>query len=229
MQAHYNLQIKSMPPHKSTADCIRYWNPIFLLFGHFLSTTAWNVSTGYNQAFPNYTGYFIDATIFPTNTTHPIEIKQYADIALYYVLWNLFVANSTGSNVNMLQATGTFNALQTECVNYGCEDAGYFSPGVPSTVVFSSYKVTLDLIVYKELQNSGGFSAINNLYTNETISHLMYVADNLQAPDGGVYTNYNAYGENIVPFGVGSNFAENGETTALFALAYQLWNTGHLT
>jgi hypothetical protein len=95
--------------------------------------------------------------------------------------------------------------------------------------VFSSYKVALDLIVYKELQNSGAFSAINNLYTNETINHLMYVADNLQAPDGRVYTNYNAYGENIVPFGVGSTFAENEETTALFALVYQLRNTGHLT
>jgi len=95
--------------------------------------------------------------------------------------------------------------------------------------VYSSYKVALDLIAYKELENSGAFAAINNTSVNETISHLMYVADQLQAPDGGVYTSYNAYGDNIVPFGLGSNFAENGETTALFALAYHLWNTGRLT
>ncbi|MDA4129429.1 MAG: hypothetical protein OK457_01540 [Thaumarchaeota archaeon] len=208
----------------------KYWNPVFTLFGHYPSDSVWNVTTGYNRVFGNDSGYLIEATIFPTNQSHPMELKQYADVAVYYIIWNILVANTTGpSGPNLFNAVGAFNALQTECINYGCQDAGYFSPGVPSNVVYSSYKIALDLIAYKELQATSLFKDINNAYTNETINHLLYVAGQLQAPDGGVYTSYNAYGQNIVPFGLGSYSAENGETTALFELAFHLWSTGHLT
>jgi hypothetical protein len=96
-------------------------------------------------------------------------------------------------------------------------------------VVYSSYKVALDLIAYKELLVAGASNLINTDQVNETINNLLYVANQLQAPDGGVYTQYNAYGSNIVPFGPGSSSSENAETTALFTLAYYLWNSGSLT
>jgi hypothetical protein len=214
---------------QSYGGLFRYWNPVFTLFGHYPSAKHWNVTTGYNKNFTAGGGYSIEATIFPTNATHPIEIKQYADVGLYDALWNIVVANVTGSEGNLTNAAAIFNEIQTECTNYGCTDAGYFSAGVPSTVVYSSYKIALDLIVYKELLASGSFSSINTAQVNETINRLIYVANQLQAPDGGVYTQFNAYGELIVPFGLGSNSSENGETTSLFLLADHLWSTGHLT
>ena len=158
----------------------------------------WNVTTGYTENFPSNNGYSIEV-IFPTNASHPIEIKQYADIALYDALWNIATASVGG---NLMQTASIFNAIQTECADYGCADAGYFSPGVPSTVVYSLYKIALDLIVYKELLASGTFSSINSALVNETVNHLFYVANQLQSQMAECTFKYNAYGDNIVPFGL---------------------------
>jgi hypothetical protein len=208
---------------QSYGSLYSYWNEVFVLFGKYPSTNQWNVTGGVNENIATEGPYTVLATVFPVDDNFGADIGQYVDLALYEAIWNAEVANATGSGGSLSAALNIFNATQASCANYGCFD----SSNVGQAIAYQSYKLALDLIAYKVLLNEGAFryaSSQEMASINETIIKLVYAADQLQAPDGGVYTQYNVSNGIVSPVGAGVTVDENGETTSLFAIAYYLWN-----
>lgn len=200
-----------------------FWNEVFVLFGKYPSAKSWNVSAGVNQAFSELGPYHILSTVSPESNNTGVELQQYVDVAMYYAIWNAKVAGIARSGGNLTAANSIFSSTQESCTNYGCMD----SSNIGQTSAYQSFKVALDLIAYNVLLESGAFAsatASEMVQVNSTINRLVYVANELQAPNGGVYTQYNVDHGCIAPIGPGVQIAENGETTSLFAIAYYLWN-----
>jgi hypothetical protein len=198
----------------------RFWNGVFVVFGDYPSAESWNITGGVNQALPSDDSYKVFSTVFPVDTNSPVELRQYADIALYYAIWN---AEAAGGGGSLATADKVFLSSQSFCSNYGCKDAS----NVGQATAYQSFKLALDLIAYKILLETGAFNSVSSLtmtQVNATIDHMIAIANQLQASNGGVYTQYNVEDGIIVPVGSGIALAENGETTSLFAIASYLWN-----
>jgi hypothetical protein len=200
------------------------WNEVFVLFGQFPSKTTWNVTGGVNQNYGTDNGYQMLSTVFPKDNDTTVELGEYADIALYYAIWNAKVAGLGGSGGTLIEANQTFAGIQSDCTDYGCTD----DANVGQASAFQSYKVALDLISYRLLFDAGAFndaSSSEMVQIDQIINRLAYVANQLQAPDGGVYTQYNIVSGRVVPVGPGVTSAENGETTSLFVILSNIWTT----
>jgi hypothetical protein len=80
---------------------------------------------------------------------------------------------------------------------------------------YDSYKLALDLIVFKALMGDRHTEA-SVVSDNSTLNQVQGMMSKLQDGDGGVLTNYKFVGGRLV---IPPNTYENGETTSQFVLA----------
>jgi hypothetical protein len=180
-----------------------YWNPIFVVVGDFPAT--WTVESGSDQNLSvinsqNGTSITIKTTIFTPNPN--FDFYNYTDQELYFSLWNLHVGNYSG-------AESTFQTANKFWDGFGFKDQAY-----PSDGSYTSYKLALDLIVWKALASNPNTSTFANGYL-PLIKNVTSIMSQLQSSNGGVWTNYKEEGGQIIT-GIS---LWNVETTSLFVLA----------
>jgi len=181
----------------------KYWNPVFYILQN---RSFWMDENGVNNLLstvqdPNGTSYFVNTTVFSPDPN--FNFSSYADLELYYCIWNLHVGNYSA-------AESTFHLANSYWDGYGFND-GAFSKGE-----YTSYKLAVDLIAWKMLESNQSTRTFADEYLNQ-IHDVTSIMSKLQSSNGGVWTNYFMQPDGSISFGPG--ITQNGETTSLFAIA----------
>lgn len=181
---------------QSYGGLYRYWNAVFVLFGDY--PTPWNFSSGTDITIGTSGRYTINSTIFnvmmgPANSSH------YADLEMYYAMYNMQVKNYTAAEGAFVNANSLWNG-------FGFADNAH-------STSYDSYKLALDLIVWEMMENTAQTEQFAAQYT-PVLDHVALTFSALQGSDGGVYTNYVVANGSVQHTG-----QENGETTSLSVLA----------
>jgi hypothetical protein len=179
----------------------KFWNAAFVLLGDY--PTRWNFTSGHDIPIENTTdGYQIRATTF-SNFMGEGDYTKYADLELYFALYNLHSGNFS-------QAEKAFEIGNSYWDGNGFTDAAFNK----SSRSYASYKLAIDVIVWKALLNNSSTREFALEYS-PVIQQAASVMSLLQSSSGGVWTDYKVSGGEVL---VGSS-QENGETTSLFILA----------
>jgi hypothetical protein len=173
------------------------WNAIFVLFGDY--QLPWNFSSGNKIIVEQKGQYTINTTVF-NNIMGPYNTAKYTDLELYYAIYNLKTGNYSGAEDAFIAANRLWNG-------FGFADAAV------TNNAYSSYKLALDIMVWKILENSSQTEQFAIQYTPE-LNQVQREFSSFQQGDGGVITDYKITNGAIMPTG-----QENGETTSLFVLA----------
>jgi hypothetical protein len=181
----------------------KYWNPAFIITGDYPS--VWTIENGTDQQIGSIVSggknYSIKATVFSDNPN--FDYYNYADQDFYYTLWNLHTGNYSGAENAFTTANRFWNG-------YGFHDNASLNSE------YDSYKLALDLIVWKSLEQNPSTTTFASSYITE-MKNVTSIMSLLQASDGGVWTNYVVNNGQIL-FGKSISH-ENGETTSLFVIA----------
>lgn len=195
----------------NTSTCtFGYWNGIDVVTGAYFpipcGRSSWNLLSG-NQSsvsslgLANSSGYVLLATTW----TSPIgnDYTSYSDLSLCYSLNQLHFGDYAS-------AVNAFEKANSYWNGQGFADKAYSHSGE-----YDSYKLALDLIVFKALMNDSRTEASVVSY-NSTLNQVQGMMSELQGSDGGVMTDYQLVnGQLVIP----PDTFENGETTSLFVLA----------
>ncbi len=181
---------------QSYGGVYHYWNGVFVLFGDY--KCPWNFSSGNNVRIGTNGQYTINTTIF-NNSIGRINTTNYVDLELYYAAYNIEIKNYSAAENAFITANRLWNG-------FGFADAAY-------NASYTSYKLALDIIVWKMLQNASQTQQFANEYS-PTLNQVLKIFSILQRFDGGVYTNYVISNGLVQPTG-----QENGETTSLFVIS----------
>ena len=146
------------------------------------------------------------ATVFSPNPN--FDYYNYSDQEFYYSLWSLHAGNYAS-------AENAFRAANNYWNDYGFADQAFS----PSNGIYASYKLALDLIVWKSLESNLNTANFATRYVPE-MKNVTSIMSVLQGADGGVLTNY-AVSRGVVVANASISL-ENGETTSLFTLASNL-------
>lgn len=204
----------------SSISSYGYWNGAFVILGLYPNASlSWNMYSGMDQSYgPSKNGAAPPAPLSWANSSkgYNIEVtfwggpmgngyKNYADLELYYSLYLLHAGDYFG-------AVNAFKIANSYWDGHGFADNDYKS----SPNGYASYKLAVDLIVFKALMNNASTVSSVSSY-NSTITQVESMMSKLQGSDGGVISNYEMVnGElNITQSGT----YENGESTSLFVLA----------
>lgn len=189
-----------------------YWNGTDVVLDKYMpipcGATNWNLISGNDAIFanssmiPGSAGYSINVTFWNGNVGS--GYVRYTDLDLYYSLNELHYGNYS-------QALAAFENANKYWNGKGFADAPY-----NSSYGYASYKLALDLIVFKALSaNNNTIRQVSNFTTRMTV--IKSYMSTLQMANGGVVTNYEIGGNKVTAF---PGALENGETTSLFVLAY---------
>jgi len=185
-----------------------YWNPVFVTMGDYPESWVW--SNGIDQQISSFVSngknYTIMATVFSANPN--FEYYNYADQEFYCSLWSLHTGNYTA-------AENAFEIANRFWNGYGFADKAFS----PSNGFYTSYKLALDLIVWKSLESNANTANFANGYLSE-MNNVTSIMSSLQGANGGIWTNYMI--NNGVVVANTSISLENGESTSLFELANNL-------
>ncbi|MHB2035857.1 MAG: hypothetical protein ACYCPW_03830 [Nitrososphaerales archaeon] len=185
-----------------------YWNPIFVTVGDYSESWVW--SNGVDQQISSTVSdgknYTIMATVFSPNPN--FDYYNYSDQEFYYALWSLHAGNYTSAET-------AFEAANHFWKGYGFADQAFSA----SNGIYTSYKLALDLIVWKSLESNLNTANFATSYVPE-MKNVTSIMSGLQGADGGVLTNY-AVSRGVVVANASISL-ENGETTSLFTLANNL-------
>jgi hypothetical protein len=187
---------------KSYFGLYAYWNAIFVILNHFPSN--WNFSFPKNYSLGTSGNFSISVTRFTQNGTHN-DYVNYTDLLLYYSLDMLHAGQYNIAVDSFANANKYWNG-------YGFLDEPY---NLSSVKEYTSYKLAVDLIVYKALMANSNTESQTVIY-NSTLAQVQNIMSKLQGSDGGVITNYQIVNGVIQ---IPRNTFENGETTSLFVLA----------
>jgi hypothetical protein len=181
----------------------KYWNPVFVVTGDY--PNVWIVENGSDRQIGSLDSgsenYSVKATVFLPNPSY--DYYNYSDQDFYYSLWYLHSGNYSGAENAFAKANSFWNG-------YGFKDSAF------SSGEYDSYKLALDLIVWKLLEANHQTSNFANGYILE-MKNVTSIMSQLQGSDGGVWTNYMVSNGQIVFGNIVS--LENGETTSLFVIA----------
>ena len=181
-----------------------YWNAVFTLLGDNPSN-GWNWNQSRDFSFPKTVdNYTISYTDFNQSGVSLGQYEQYADRALYYSYYCL----NTGSYGSAIAAFENANSYFN---GYGFADKAYNSSNQ-----YDSYKLAVDLMVYKALMANQNTEFMISSYSS-TISQVQNIMSELQGSDGGVLANYEITSSGLLTH-TQTNY-ENGEATSLFVLA----------
>ena len=129
----------------------------------------------------------------------PENTKSYTDLELYYAAYNMEIKNYSEAENAFITANRLWNG-------FGFVDAAY-------NTSYTSYKLALDIIVWKMLENSSQTQQFATQYS-PALNQVLKIFSALLGSDGGVYTNYVISNGSVQSIG-----QENGETTSLFVLS----------
>ena len=178
-----------------------HWNAVFVLLNQFPS--AWNFSFPQDYFLGNNSGYSVWVTRF-TQQGSAQDYTAYSDLELYYSFFLLHTGEYSG-------AINAFSTANSHWDGRGFADKAYNY----SSNGYDSYKLAVDLIVFKALMTNPNTEGAIVSY-NSTLTQVQSVMSNLQGGDGGVISNYDFLNGAIK---IAANTYENGETTSLFILA----------
>jgi hypothetical protein len=187
-----------------------YWNAPDIMVGMFMPPSCkWYLNSGEDTsqtqagALRNSSGYNILETEW--EGAMGSGYVDYADLLLYYSLNELHYGDYNA-------AVSAFHSANSFWDGKGFADIAYKS----SPNGYTSYKLAIDLIVFKALMNNSRTEGSAVAYKS-TLSQVQAMMSKLQGKDGGVITNYEVgqNGQIEIP----PNTYENGETTSLFLLA----------
>jgi hypothetical protein len=173
-----------------------HWNGVFVLFGDY--KTPWNFSSGSDITIGTNGKYTIKSTIF-NYPMGPENTAKYADLELYYAAYNIEIKNYSGAENAFVTANRLWDG-------FGFVDAAY-------NTSYTSYKLGLDIMVWKMLKNASQTQQFAIQYS-PALNQVLRIFSALQGSDGGVCTNYVVSNGSVMPAG-----QENGETTSLFVLS----------
>ena len=173
-----------------------HWNGVFVLFGDY--PVPWNFSSGNNIKIETNGKYTIYSTIFNV-TQSPASTSHYVDLELYYAMYNLQMKNYSAAEEAFTNANRLWNG-------FGFADRA-------CNTTYASYKLALDLIVWKMMENITQTKQFATQYT-PVLNQVASIYSALQESDGGVCTDYIVTNGLVQLAGL-----ENGETTSLFVLA----------
>ena len=188
------------------------WNGVDVAIGLYLPIPCqganWNMysgqdlSLGWNYSkLPSGRGFLVEETEW--NGPVGSGYARYADLELYYSMNQLHFGDYG-------DALGAFAHANSMWNGYGFADQAY-----NASIGYTSFKLALDLIAFKELMNNSHTEGSVVAYAS-TINQVEGIMSRLQGADGGVATNY------LITNGAvqtPQNTYENGETTSLFVLS----------
>ena len=181
------------------------WNGVDVVLGVYMPIpcqgSEWNMYSGRDSAIGTSDGFTVQETTWsgPMGSGY----SQYADLDLYYSINQLHYGDYT-------EAVNAF-----ERANSMWDGQGFADQAFQARYGYSSYKLALDLIAFKELMNNS-YTEGSVVSYSSVISQVQDVMSKLQGSDGGVVTNYMFVNGELKSL---SNTYENGETTSLLVLA----------
>jgi hypothetical protein len=196
--------------HDPSTCTFGYWNGIDVVLGAYFPIpcggSSWNLLSGKNTSVPNSTlanstGYTLLATLW--TGLMGSDYVSYADLDLCYSLNELHYGDYTNAVTAFEKANSYWNGQ-------GFADEAYHNSSG-----YDSYKLALDLIVFKALMNDSHTEASIASY-DSILGQVQSVMSKLQGRDGGVITNYLISNSKVT---IPPSTFENGETTSLFVLA----------
>ena len=190
----------------------KYWNSVFVLLQPY-QNSSWGFLSGYNKSqIIAHNGPYTIQTIIFNYTMGASGYAQYTDLELYYTVYNLQRNNYSAAENAFITANRFWDGS-------GFTDNAYATnPNSSSYHQYASYKLALDLIVWKMLNDTSETHNFAQDYS-PVIIQITSIFPKLQAPNGGVYTSY------VLNNTISTSYENeinntNGETTSLFVLAY---------
>lgn len=188
------------------------WNGVDVVLGAYIpipcDSSVWNTYSGQDiplglnyPKLANDTGFIVNETIW--SGAMGDVYTQYADLELCYSMNQLHY----GDYVDAVKAFEHANSMWN---GYGLADKAF-----QGSSEYTSFKLALDLVAFKELMNNPHTEGSVESYST-TINQVEGMMSELQGKDGGVISNYQVANSQVV---IPPNTFENGETTSLFVLA----------